>query len=229
VARSFTASTHKVAITAPNPSGYSALTITSWFNIKGTGNASFDGIVVYSNTTGMWWQPPSGKILYEAGGGVSTGTVTIAANSGWHHVTLTWVSNVTFSSYIDGNLDFSTVVNATPLTSTTTLTLGNDTSTEWLNGYLADCAIWNAALNASEIAALQTGFRPSSIRPKSLQGYWPLDGIQTTEPDLSGLANNGTVTGAVYTPGPPVTLLTPRRPFMFLPGIVPTLMPQVCL
>jgi hypothetical protein len=40
----------------------------------------------------------------------------------------------------------------------------------------------------------------------------PLDGIQTTEPDLSGFARNGTLTGTSAVAGPPFTQFTPRWP-----------------
>jgi len=44
----------------------------------------------------------------------------------------------------------------------------------FLNGSIAEAAIWNAALTDAEIASLAAGFTPDQIRPQSLQFYAPL-------------------------------------------------------
>ena len=43
-----------------------------------------------------------------------------------------------------------------------------------MNGYIAESAIWDIALNSSEINALAKGYKPSLIRPNKLQFYSPL-------------------------------------------------------
>jgi hypothetical protein len=50
-----------------------------------------------------------------------------------------------------------------------------------LNGRLAECAIWNVALTAAEIASLVKAFSPLLIRPASLVAYWPLIGRHDPE------------------------------------------------
>jgi hypothetical protein len=42
------------------------------------------------------------------------------------------------------------------------------------DGFLAECAIWNVALTAAEVASLAKGFKPSRIRPQSLIFYSPM-------------------------------------------------------
>jgi hypothetical protein len=37
----------------------------------------------------------------------------------------------------------------------------------------------------------------------NLKGWWPLDGYQSPEPDLSGNGNNGTLTGTAQVLGAP--------------------------
>ena len=59
------------------------------------------------------------------------------------------------------------------------------------NGQIADLAIGTLTLTAGEMSALAAGFRPSNIRRTALVGYWPLDGLSSPEPDLSGNAFNG--------------------------------------
>jgi hypothetical protein len=100
-----------------------------------------------------------------------------------------------------------------------------------LQGNMADTALWNVVLSATEIAALAKGIRPPQVRPAALIGYWPLDGLQSPEPDLSGNRNNGTLTGTVNAFGPPIRPITPRmRKLQFAPFTVPPpLMGQICL
>lgn len=96
-------------------------------------------------------------------------------------------------------------------------------------GYAADVAIWNAALSDLECIALAKGVRPGWIRPGSLKGWWPIDGLQSPEPDLSGFANNGTVAGSPpKIQGPPFMMFTPRWKANVTPFDVP-LPPEVVL
>jgi len=94
--------------------------------------------------------------------------------------------------------------------------VGVDTSTTF-PGRLADVAFWNVALTDAEVLALSTGVRPNKIRPSNLAAYWPLDGLASPEPDLSGNKNNGTITGTPsQAAGPPISLSTPKW-HQFLP------------
>lgn len=91
-------------------------------------------------------------------------------------------------------------------------------STQWFSGPLADVAVWNVILTTSEITALCRGARPSRVRPLSLLSWWPLDGLQSPEPDLSGNAHNGTLTGTASALGPPFMPFTPRWPQSIIVG-----------
>jgi hypothetical protein len=48
-----------------------------------------------------------------------------------------------------------------------------DNATQFLEGQVAECAIWSVALNADEIAALAKGFRARLIRRSQLEVYYP--------------------------------------------------------
>jgi hypothetical protein len=117
--------------------------------------------------------------------------------------------------YVDGSSDGVTGAAAGGVSSITANTfIGKDASSAnsgW-NGDIADAAIWNVALTVSEMAALAQGARPNTIRTLSLVGWWPFDGLQSLEPDLSGFANNGTLTGTSLASGPPIMQFTPRWP-----------------
>jgi hypothetical protein len=107
----------------------------------------------------------------------------------------------------------------------------NGTAQSFWPGRLADMAIWSTNLTALEQNALSKGARPFTVRPKSLLSYWPLGGLQSPEPDLSGVnKNNGTLTGTNPAFGPPIAQFTPRWPQFFPSMMSPSpfvLMPQI--
>lgn len=141
---------------------------------------------------------------------IGSSSATFAANT-WYRGVATYASGGGWAIYATGASPSSgTMVEA--LTNTP-LQIGNQTNfSESWSGALADVAVWNVVLSAAEAASLVQGARPFTIRPKSLIGYWPVDGLQSPEPDLSGNANNGTLTGTALAPGPPFALFTPRWP-----------------
>jgi len=62
--------------------------------------------------------------------------------------------------------------------------------------------VWTAALTAAEVFQEMNSFRP--VRTANLIIWSPYDDA-TSSRDYSGAANHGTVTGALQTPGPPVS------------------------
>lgn len=69
------------------------------------------------------------------------------------------------------------------------------------------------SLTSEEITALGNGVRIKDLG-RVLELNMPLDGIESTEPDLSGNGNNGTVNGATKANHPPIKLWTPQRSFI---------------
>ena len=57
---------------------------------------------------------------------------------------------------------------------------------DYLNGRLANTAMWNAALSDAEVAVLADGYSPLLVRPESLIAYWPLIGKTSPEIDVVG-------------------------------------------
>lgn len=85
---------------------------------------------------------------------------------------------------------------------------------DFFAGLIAEATLWNAALVDEEIAALATGVRPHKVRPGNLVGYWPLFGLASPEPDLSGLGQSMTLGGGAGAPSAanhaPLTPFTPK-------------------
>lgn len=137
-------------------------------------------------------------------------------DTNWHHWGMSWKATGTvLTGYFDGaSKGTSTGARANPSVATTFGAGHNSggTLTEFANATGADLAIWTVLLTAGEFAALAAGIRPYLIRPASLIFYAPLDGIASSEPDLSRNANNGTLTGTSAAAGPPVAMFTPRMP-----------------
>ena len=93
------------------------------------------------------------------------------------------------------------------------------------NGYIAECAIWNTVLTASEIKTLYNGIPANNIRPQNLTFYAPLIrdlntvvGAYTLSPESGTTATSLPITGNtfnspnyVFHPQTGVTETHPRR------------------
>lgn len=96
------------------------------------------------------------------------------------------------------------------------ISIGEDGVGNCFTGRIADCAFWSGVkLTAQEAAALAAGARPNTIRPQSIVIWYPVDGLESPEPDLGSRAYNGVLTGTTAANGPPITLFTPKPPSRF--------------
>jgi hypothetical protein len=122
--------------------------------------------------------------------------------------------------YVDGiTQSTNAAINALSASILNTITpyIGSrNNANSFFNGNYADICQWTVVLTAAEVLALSKGARPYTIRSKSINAYWPIDGFASPEPDLSGNVNNGTLTGTAQVFGPPFAAFTPRWP-MFPP------------
>lgn len=76
----------------------------------------------------------------------------------------------------------------------------NGTPGQFFTGCLADVALYNGPLTATEVTDLGNGtLRPNTSMSKQLLGYWPLDVAAATYTDMSGLGNTGTAFGGAAT------------------------------
>lgn len=114
----------------------------------------------------------SGK-MYGFGGGVdATGSTTLALNT--TH-SLVWRRSGTGVRYFANGLDNGGFTTSYSQSSSPCVIGARYTqAVEFVNGSIAEFAIWNAALSDSEIVALSRGFTPDQIRPQSIQFYAPL-------------------------------------------------------
>jgi len=141
---------------------------------------------------------------------------TVLDNNVWHHCCVTIAKPAgTCIIYVAGSQESTTTASqiANDYTDTYPVLIGVErTETLFFGGSMAEVGIWNVVLTAGEILALAKGCRTASVRPASLVGYWPIWGLASPEPDMSGNANNGTLTGTAKANGPPIDRFTWTNP-----------------
>ena len=215
-------------------------TFAIWFNRRATGNA-FPRII--NKTTGLgnglgviFAYTDGSSIEFDADRwATAQGRWTIDHPSvgDWHQLTLTYDYGSTSNDpvfYIDGSSVTITAELGTPSGSlnseTQTCLLGNraDGTRGW-DGMLAEAALWNVVLTASQAAAIGKGVSPLAY-PTGLVGYWPLMGRYSPEINLVA-GNTGSLTGTAVQPHPRVLYPAPvltfgkptRRNFLPLLGV----------
>ena len=119
-------------------------------------------------------------VLVAVDGGGTTQTIitspTISSNI-WYMATGVFTSSTSRTVYLDGANSITGTVSRSPTTPARVLMGGQYAgvgTTSNLNGRIAEVGIWNIALGASDIASLYNYAKPTSVRPDSLQIYYPL-------------------------------------------------------
>jgi hypothetical protein len=213
VARSFNGSSSDYIGTSFQLPATGPISFSAWIFFTGSINGTIIGAVTNGGMQFGVLQGPTTSQLFL----VSVAT-TIVYNTGstfpnniWVHGVLTLDGSKTGNFYINGVLDSTSPhMTGTSIGGPYNANIGK-AGTDYYKGLIADLAVWNVVLTPLEIAALAKGVRPPQIRKPSLVGYWPLQGIQSPEPDLSGYANNGTLTGTASAFGPPLMRASRRR------------------
>ncbi len=172
------------------------LTFACWF--RSSDNATSQDLISIGNSAGTDY------FTVNAGGATAGDpiraitrqgvTTAIAVSSTgytantWHHACAVFSAANARAAYIDGGSKGTETTSATPASLNQTR-LGARASVEAttntaLNGRIAQCAIWNVALNDAEIAALARGIAPPYVQPAACIGYWPVWGLHSPEIDL---------------------------------------------
>ena len=112
-------------------------------------------------------------------GGASGGTSSAGASgaSAWYHAAAVYASSTSRTAYFNGGNTGTDTASRTPSglndTEIGSYRFGSGAPETFFDGYQAEIAMWSAALDAGEIAALAKGFSPLLIRPQSLVYYIP--------------------------------------------------------
>lgn len=114
---------------------------------------------------------------------MATSSVGFSANT-WQHACLVRASDTSLVVYLNGGNSGSTSTSRTwAAISPTHTQIGivwySGSRVGPLTGYIADAAIWSAALTADEAAAMASGrLSADQVRPDSLVAYYPLGGLR---------------------------------------------------
>lgn len=150
-----------------------------------------------------------------------TSTTSIVSGE-WGHVLGMFRSATDFELYLNGVSEVAASTTITFPTGLDVFALGRipDSTPSSIadNQDIAECAIWDVALTQLEITALASGISPNRVRTTGLQGYWPVHGETSNEPDFSKNGNNMAVTGTVKADHAPVgrSVRSPTN-FIFVP------------
>lgn len=113
--------------------------------------------------------------------GDATGVTANAWSAGaWQHLCGIFASTASRTAILNGDVagkGVSTVAIDPPgLDRTSVGALVRASPVGFVNGRVAEVAVWNAALTEAEAVALAKGIAPTAIRPANLVAYWPLGG-----------------------------------------------------
>ena len=107
----------------------------------------------------------------------ATSSAGASGTSAWYHACGVEISTSSRIVYFNGGNTGTESTSNTPTglndTEIGAYRFGASAPTTFFDGYMAEVAMWNAALDAGEVAALAKGFSPALIRPQSLVYYIP--------------------------------------------------------
>lgn len=189
------------------------LTIAAWFNSNAASTAQAIYWVNNNNSLANGWglqvraNNALGAFSDDNGTSTEANSAINPSINAWHHGCAVFTSNTLRAIYLDGGNSGTDTTANTPATGAYNDTLGVQLSPSLGNpfsGSLADVAVWNVALDATEIAQLAAGVPAYLIRPQNLVRYYPLDGISPAGQDMSGNWQSLALTGSLaYAADPP--------------------------
>jgi hypothetical protein len=131
------------------------------------------------------------------GAGNITSVDTIS-NDIWYNLCVVAESATLRTLYLNGVSVGTSTVNAGVPSAYDNVSIGsrffNNSNGVYFNGYIAEAAIYDAALSAEDLSALAKGYSPQFVRPQNLQFYAPLIRDLTDIRKGVTITNNNTAT-----------------------------------
>jgi hypothetical protein len=129
------------------------------------------------------------EALNAAGSAGRADTSTTFSTGAWNHACAVFTSATSRAAFLNGG---GKGTNATSISATPGLTrigcrvIAGSNVGNFMDGKIAEAAVWNVALADDEVLMLARGFSPLLVRRKSLVAYWPILGRLSPEIDLVG-------------------------------------------
>lgn len=189
------------------------LTMACWFySTSAAGNQTLISLGTAGQNNHRFTMLAAGNVASDPIQAVTRDTAASTASSStgysanaWQHACAVFAATNDRRAYVNGGSEGTETTSrtATGMNSTYLGVQQNATIGNYMIGRIAEAAVWNVALNASEIAALALGVSPLRIRPGNLVAYWPVFGEGSPEPDYVGgfhLTLNNAPTQADHAP-----------------------------
>ena len=208
MARTFVAASSQSLAVTSSPVSAVPLTVACWH--KPTAINVQRNVLAISLSSSLKFyqlQQRASAICADQYDGTLLGSSTFSSgysSGSWQHIAGVFTSNSSRTVYLGG---VAATTNTTTIGTVTPdrLVLGarNNAGTidSFFDGDVAEAAVWNIALTASDIAALALAVSPLLVRPDALVFYAPVMGVYSPEIDLMG-HRDLTVTGATQATHP---------------------------
>jgi hypothetical protein len=132
----------------------------------------------------------------------------------WYHIAGVLAATNSGFAYLDGVQGTEQTNDVGDLTAIDRVAIGAEagsTPAEYMDGNVAEAAVWNVALTQADITALAAGYSPLFIKPQNLVFYLPM--IRDNDVDWIGglsMTANGTPTVADHPP----KIIYPASPYI---------------
>ena len=185
-----------------NASAFSGLTLSAWVYADSIGGGVADDPLIAKQESGVsnGYRIALGSsnevrfsIKDASDHTVQTSDSPISLNQ-WHHVVGVW-DGTTMKVYVDGAVNSTTnSYSGTPLDNSEDLEIaGFSGDGTYVDGYIANAAVFNDGLTAGEVSALYSqGYIPLSH--EHLVSYWALDGDSADQAGTNEGTDNGDLT-----------------------------------
>lgn len=151
---------------------------------------------------------------------VAIPTLGPTATGTWYSAMAVFASSTSRTAYFNGANDGSNTTSNIP-SGINKLRIGSSMTDKFHNGLIAQAAVWNVALDATQAALYASGVPAPLIAPENLVAYWGRLGDASPEVDLIGAydltvsnaasnASNPTMLGSTVSPwfeGKPIGVL----------------------
>jgi len=225
MARAFASASSQFLENSNSPVSAMPLTLSCWFKLTTAGAWEFFASLCEKTTNYYLYgiglnSSALACAAHVVNNSAATASVGATPTTGvWYHLAGVFVSTTERKVYLDGteSSDSNSKTALTPDSTFIACVSGNSGSEKfYMNGQVAEVAVWNTDLSQATIRQLAAGISPLAIQPQNLAFY--MAGVRDNDEDIVGglsLTASGSPTIAAH---PPVYCLPPLWTFDITAG-----------